>query len=525
MISSKLNIKLLSSGRLFSAIAAFMLTLSVFGQVPDGYNEFKYPSGKISSEGPMKNGQPEGYWKNYYENGHLKSEGNRLNHKLDSLWKFYDEDGILSVAVEYKNGLKHGLKKTFSKDSTLIKEELFKNDTIQLVKKFHQTGELKLKTPFQAGKKDGFAFEYDTSGLELTWWKYEEGKSEKFTINRLDNLGRKTGKWMKFQNEILIHEVVYAHGLKNGVERIYDRFGKLLEVNKYSNGQLLKDVKELQKIDLKRELGSNGLVAKSGGFNEKGEPHGVHRKYDKEGNVESSKIYDNGVIVGEGIVKKNGKKDGDWVLYYPSGKKLGEGKFKNGKKVGQWKFYFENGLLESEGIYTQDGKQDGLWKEYYSHGGLAEEINYYEGIYDGMCTVYDDSGKVVVQGNYKEDYEEGEWFYITGDHTLKGSYIEGKKTGEWRSFYNEKQITFKGSFQNGLPIGKHLYWYENGTLMKFGEFRSGRKSGVWTTYTSGGKVLMITEYVDGLERKINGYTIDPAHEPEDYVEYEATGYE
>lgn len=516
---------MLSNNRLFSVVAALLFSFSLLAQVPDGYNEFRYPSGNISSEGPMVDGQPEGYWKNFYENGNLKSEGNRVNHTLDSVWKFYDSDGLLSVAVEYRNGLKNGLRKTFSKDSIVIKQERFVQDTIQLVQKYYFNGKIKIKVPFLLGKKHGYAFEFDTNGLEQTWWKYDLGRAEKLTINRKDQLGRKTGKWMKFDREILIDECTYSRGLKNGVERIYNRKGNLLEVNKYSNGKLLKDVKELQKIDLKRELGSNGLVAKSGGYNEKGKPHGVHREYDEKGGVKSSKIYNNGVITGEGIVQKNGKKDGKWILYYDSGKILGVGEFKNGKKIGYWKFYFENGLVESEGNYTQNGKQDGIWKEYFSHGGLSEEVNYYEGLYDGKFTAYDDSGLVVVEGNFKEDYEEGEWIYVNGNITMKGSYIEGLKNGEWRTYYNDKQIVFKGSFQNGIPVGEHLYWYENGTLMKFGNYKSGRKSGTWMEYSDGGKLLIVSEFSDGLERSINGYVINPAHEPEDYVEYEETGYQ
>ena len=45
--------------------------------IPDGYNKFYFPNGRISSEGTMRGGKPDGYWKSYYDNGQLKSEGNR----------------------------------------------------------------------------------------------------------------------------------------------------------------------------------------------------------------------------------------------------------------------------------------------------------------------------------------------------------------------------------------------------------------------------------------------------------------
>ena len=494
-------------------------------QNPNGFNEFKYPSGKISSEGYMVNGKPEGYWKTYYENGNLKSEGNRRNSQLDSLWKFYSEDGYLVSSIEYKSGIKNGSQKFYNKDSSLSKIKIFRNDTITSNTTFHLNGKTQLFIPYKNGEKNGNAFEYDTTGLVITWIKYDFGKVQKLSINRTDGQGKKSGKWMSFQNSILRWEADYNRGLKNGVERIYDERGNLVSINKYSNGQLLKDVKELQKIEVKRELGSNGLIAKSGGYNKDGQPHGIHRLYDENGHVKSSKVFDNGDLLGEGIVKKNGLKDGNWVLYYKSGNKLAEGEFKNGKKIGYWKYYFENGLLESEGDYDIYGKQDGLWKEYHESGNIREEMNFIGGLLDGEYKAFDDSGTVVVSGKYKEDYEDGEWFYIAGDHSEKGKYKDGQKIGEWRSYFNEKQITFKGSFQNGLPIGEHLYWYPSGGLRMFGKFRSGRKYGVWTYYTEGGKLIKVSEFKDGLERSINGFYIEPEHEPDDYIEYEQTGYE
>lgn len=526
-----LNCLYIFKGKLRDIFLAVILLCPVFmfAQVPNGYNEFKYPNGIKSSEGYFVDGRPEGFWKAYYENGNIKSAGNRLNNKLDSIWSFYDVDGILSTTIEYNKGKKDGWRKNFNKDSTLIKEELFDNDTLILLREYYSNGVLKYKVPFKNGEKFGKAFEYDTTGLERSYWVYSNQGTETFIINRLDPAKKRTGKWMEFRKEVLVKETHYSRGLKNGVERIFDVRGNLQEILKYSNGQLLKDVKELQKVEVIKELGSNGLIAKSGGYNSEGKPHGVHRKYDEKGEVESSKIYEHGALVGEGIVQKNGNKNGNWKLYYPSGKKLAEGEYNNGKKIGYWKFYYENGVIETEGEYAKNGKQDGLWKEYFESGKISEKINYYEGVYDGSFTAYNDSGVVIIQGKYKEDYEDSIWIYTSGDHFETGEYTDGLKTGEWKSYYlsgknNKQQIVFKGSFENNLPKGEHLFWYSSGGLRFIGSYRSGRKSGVWTEYSEGGKVVMVTEYTDGLVRKLNGYKIDPAHEPEDYIEYNSTGY-
>ena len=151
-------------------------------------------------------------------------------------------------------------------------------------------------------------------------------------------------------------------------------------------------------------------------------------------------------------------------------------------------------------------------------------VEYLDGLYDGKYIFYNDSGLVISSGTFKEGYEEGEWFYINGNSRQFGSYFNGEKIGEWRSYYNKKQIVFKGKYENGIPTGKHMFWYQNGTLRRFGDYRSGRKNGDWFFYSKGGRLLMISTFKDGLQKTLNGFKINPEHDSEDYIEYEQTGY-
>lgn len=497
------------------------------GQVINGYNEFIYQNGKTSSEGFMEDGQPVGYWKTYYENGLLKSEGNRVNSKLDSIWKFYSEDGNLNFTVEYENGLKNGFRKYFNKEAILIKEQFFINDTLQdSLKIFHQTGELAQLFFYKDGVKVNKSYSFDTTGRIVAVTNYTISPVKTIPINRFSNNKRKEGLWMGFYDDLTVKwEVNYNNGLKNGVERKYDFRGNLLSIEKYQNGSLIKDVKNLQKIDVKHELSTAGTIAKSGGYNEQGEPHGVHRKYDSLGTVVASKIFNNGVLVGEGIVKKNGKKNGFWKLYYASGELQSEGNFKNGVSVGLWKYYYPNNQLESEITYDNSGKKQGIQKDYLDNGQLLASTEWIDDYENGLFVQYNDSGEVVAKGNYKDGYEDGEWYYKWGDHKAIGKYSDGNKVGEWRHYYFDKQLVFRGSFQNGLPVGKHIFWFENGNLKKMGIYSNGRKEGEWLHYTKGGSLLMSVVYENGLQRAYNGYRIDPEHTPDDYIEYNETGYE
>src|SRR5471030_1168793 len=98
---------------LLFTVYSLQFTVSAFAQTndvnPNGYNKFYYPSGKIESEGTMKEGVPEGYWKTYYENGTIKSEGNRSNHALEGDWKFYTYKGVLTTEINYNKGKRDGM--------------------------------------------------------------------------------------------------------------------------------------------------------------------------------------------------------------------------------------------------------------------------------------------------------------------------------------------------------------------------------------------------------------------------------
>ena len=103
-----------------------LLSQEIKTENQNGYNKFYYPSGRIQSEGNLKDGKPEGFWINYFESGRKKSEGNRKNFQLDSIWNFYNENGILVQSFNYREGKKEGFKRIFEPDSgKLVSEEHF----------------------------------------------------------------------------------------------------------------------------------------------------------------------------------------------------------------------------------------------------------------------------------------------------------------------------------------------------------------------------------------------------------------
>ena len=77
----------------FIVILPYLLQAQINEDLSDGFHQFKYPNGTVSSEGYLRNGKPDGYWKSYYVTSVLKSEGKRTSFLLDSIWIFYDQAG------------------------------------------------------------------------------------------------------------------------------------------------------------------------------------------------------------------------------------------------------------------------------------------------------------------------------------------------------------------------------------------------------------------------------------------------
>ena len=72
----------------------------------------------------------------------------------------------------------------------------------------------------------------------------------------------------------------------------------------------------------------------------------IKPKFDKESESTKAVFYhDNGEIAQIGFFK-NKKRHGNWISYYPSGKKSAMGTYRSGLKTGQWFFWNQDDLIE-----------------------------------------------------------------------------------------------------------------------------------------------------------------------------------
>jgi antitoxin component YwqK of YwqJK toxin-antitoxin module len=525
---------------LFNIIGIFYSYSQNTTNVKDGFVKYYHPNGKVSSEGYLKNGKPDGYWKNYYDNGIIKIEGNRKNFLLDSLWKFYDSKGRLQKTYNYKEGKKNGLCTYYDTLGRLVMTEEYVNDVREgIQKKYYPDGKIQSVVPFKKGKQDGTGYEYDTDGKIITVIQYQGGITlEVEKINRKDALGRKEGLWKEFDEEgNVIKEMFYNADSLNGFVKTYNRKGNLTSIKKYNNGKLLEKAPEIRNVEVVRNTYEDGTLEYEGVYDE-GVPIGTHYHYKKVMRCDSMEYYNdsiggyykklvcrpypipdsaveyvNGKVVAKGPVDSLRNPTGLWTEYHVTGEFKARGMYANGKRIGEWKFYYPSGKIEQEGKYDKKGRAQGEWKWYHENGALLRKENYVNGKREGIMEEYFDNGQLFVKGEFFDDKKEGIWTYNDGKYYEVGKYVQGEPDSVWVSYFMPQKIKcFEIRFQNGVPEGKHTYYYPDGKKMVEGTYQGGMKQGDWKFYDEFGFQYLVIHYKDDIEIKWQGIKIIPTYE-------------
>ena len=501
--------------KLFPFIIFILSTSFLWGQkkLEDGLKKFYYSNGQVSSEGYIKNGLPEGYWISYYPNGIIKSEGNRKASLLDSTWIFYSELGNIQSKINYKKDKKNGLKITYSDSCNIILKENFINDVKNGVDTvYYDLKGFKVKEviPFIENIKEGRGYEYsDEDSRLITLIYYKKGTLiGKEKINRKDRNNYKTGTWKKFYEDgKLKEESRYKNDLLNGYLKEYDKKGTLINATLYVDGVAQTYAEEIAALDIRKEYYDDGTVKKEGIYDVIGKENGIFKYFNKNGKIEKTEFYVHGVLIAVGLIDEEGKRQGYWEEYYmePEGQLKSKGKYKDGKKIEEWEYYFTNNQLQQIGKYTKNGDATGLWKWYYESGKLLREENFRKGLEDGMMHEYLEEETIITEGEYIDGKKEGPWLYQHGDHKEVGNYRDDYKHGIWKYYHlTTGELSFEGNFIDGEPDGKHKFYYENGKIKREEVYLSGVKTGAWKHYNLLGEVSLIIYYKDGKEYKIDG---------------------
>lgn len=88
---------------------------------------------------------------------------------------------------------------------------------------------------------------------------------------------------------------------------------------------------------------------------------------EKDGKIEATYFYDNGVVKQHGFFNKDGKLEGTWTSYDVNGKKVSVGNYADSKKVGKWFFWGADNTLTEMDYKNYKVNNVNVWKK----SGLA----------------------------------------------------------------------------------------------------------------------------------------------------------
>lgn len=451
--------------------------------------------------------------------GVIKSEGKRTNFLLDSTWNFYNQSGELVQQIDYRLGKKSGysLEYIYSNPEnpgqpTLVSKELYVNDKKEGESYYYyNTGELWQIVYYREGQRHGITREFSKDGIQITILEYSNNYLiNRERINRTDSFGKRQGTYKTFyDNGQLKMEQNFKDDQLDGSYREYAPDGTLKIAMRYELGAIIdkidEDVREV--LDIRNSYDAEGRLIFSGGYRED-IPVGIHRFFDTLGNVINAYLYNEmGQKISEGIIDEEGRRVGNWKDFYETGELRANGNYLDNQRSGEWFFYFRNGAIEQKGRFAR-GRFEGTWTWYYPDGTIWREENYFGGREDGLFVEYDDQGNVVTKGEYLSGERNGEWIYNVGDHSEKGSYILGLREGVWQYFFIDGTLKYEGSYYQGNPDGRHKYYYPSGQLKEDQYYQMGIREKNWKKYDEEGNLIMTITYKNDQEIRINGIKVD-----------------
>lgn len=211
--------------------------------------------------------------------------------------------------------------------------------------------------------------------------------------------------------------------------------------------------------------------------------------------------YDTGEVMSK-VIHLDGKKHMDVVNYYKNGQPMSAGHYKEGKAVdevdklrdGEWTFYSEEGAVKTIENYTM-GLRNGKSVSYYPNGKVLLEYNFEDDLREGPWVEYFDNGRVKSKGESAKGEYNGpfELFQYSGTSKMRGFYANGKKDGVWIFFNKDGSIQITTKFDNGVEIatkrenGSFTDYYESGIPKAYYEYENGELNGPFQEFFDQGE--------------------------------------
>ena len=336
--------------------------------------------------------------------------------------------------------------------------------------------------------------------------------------------GRPNGYWKTYySNGKLKSEGNRTLFLLDSTWKFYRENGSLSQLISYKND--LKEGIEIYYDSLERKVKSYTYLGNV--------KQGEYVVYFQSGKVKEQGVYENNVL--SGVLKEFDEIDGRLITKktYKNGLIYSQEKLNRydgfGKKIGFWQELYSFGEIKEEGNYV-NGLKQGLFK-YYNRQGIFEKYLYYEmgqlvqneeqTKFIEVKKEYDEKGRVKQIGSFRGAVKHGHFqlldstgniittrIYLNDQLISEGKFDSlGREEGEWKYFYQNGLVRTIGNFKQGKKHGTWIFLSEYGKTEQQGKYENGLLSGTWKWYYPSGKLLREENYRKG---KLNGSYLELA---------------
>lgn len=142
-------------------------------------------------------------------------------------------------------------------------------------------------------------------------------------------------------------------------------------------------------------------------------------------------------------------------------------------------------------------------REYrFADDGLIYEYNS-KNLFTGRVV---DTADVIVEFDVVNGKKNGEFitFYTNGNIEKTGWIKQNANIGEWKYFYPDGTLESRGQFDKDHPHGFWQHFYKTGKLKQSGSYKYGLEDGEWLFYDEDGKLIKFYFYSEG--RILNTFT-------------------
>ena len=417
-----------------------------------------------------KNGQPRGNWMFYDPKGAWMREEQYKKGLADGIWTFYDREGFKvfhyytlgELVAEYTeakwpNGQIKEDPPTFNKEGQLHGTRIG----------YWADGSTRYTMDYKKGKKDGDEIRYDSSGVVVFEVRYDKGirnglekeyyvngnpkRVARYKDNKLD------GKTELFDSlGVKTETIAYKDSLRDGKTTLWWPNGEAYQRFTYE-----KDVLEGRF----EEWDSLGTDIVKGSYTA-GVRHKKWLYYDSEGRRDKFVFLDMDSIITDYKFK-----------YYPNWQLVEEPGFDDrGLYDGKWESFYIDGTTSKKFSYTE-GKRDKIWMSYFQDG-RRENYTFYD--QDTLVTDYDftyyPNLQIKEEPKFSKDgLFDGKWeqFYEDGETKMTFSYDRNKKDQIWMSYFpDNRRENFTFYNQDTLVTDYDFKYYDNIKIVENPDFYS-----------------------------------------------------